>query len=334
MTTSREALPPEIELLRRAHDGETDALEQAMFVHGPLMAEIRARGEEAYGDLDLDDTMVATGAARVVTLVVDSEQAVDAAGEITMPAIIDTLVLRDVYLAEALVRGIGAAWTAFEDQQEGAFRSVRSHFSGQTPQILLDEIRDSVLGTFFVDGKVRTFRATAPIGAWARQIVFNLFRQRINLRRSGKEATALSQLGDDEQGADRLLPPSGAPSPPEALHRIELSDALRYAVPKALATLDRDEQRMLDALPTKQMTQIELAEEIGVSPFKLNRWYKEVRERFLRGVTRHVRERIGLDDEETQRLIDHLAAVWARSATGPTPISRSEQDLPQPEDSG
>lgn len=331
MTTTREAFPPDVELLRRASTGDAEALADALDAYAHVVAEIHAAGVDAYGDLGVDEGVVAAGMARIVTLVAEAERAAAPNGELSVEAILGVLVLRDVYLAEALVRGVGAAWTAFESQLEGAFRSVRSHFSGQTPQVLLDEIRDSVLGTFFVDGKVNSYRATAPIGAWARQVVFNLFRQRINFRRSGKEATALSQLGDeDTHGPDTLLPPSGAPEPPDALHRIELSEALRHAVPKALATLDRDEQRMLDVLPTRRMTQVDLARELEVSPFKLNRWYKEVRERFLRGVTRHVREVIGLDEEEAQRLIDHLAAVWARGGTDPT--SRRGGDLSQPDE--
>ena len=246
--------------------------------------------------------------------------------EVETDEIVDLLVLEDVYLAQALIRGNGDAWSAFEELLERCFRSVRSHFSGQTPRVLLEEIRESVLGTFFMDDKVSSFRATAPIVAWARQVVFNLFRQRINQRRSGREAPSLSQLieegGDPEEA---LLPPSRGPTPPELLHRAELATALKRAVPEALKSLDRDEQRMLAVLPTKKMTQIELAEELGVSPFKMNRWYKEVRQRFMRAVSRHVREVIGLDEQEAERLIDHLAALWAN-----TSISQQSSDLAQP----
>ena len=319
MSLSDASVSPDVALLEQAASGSPDALAEASRLFAPSVARIRLEGMQAYGDLGIDDDALTLGVARIITQVAAAERSSAPNAQVTVPDILEVLVLRDVYLAEGLLLGSETAWAAFEGELEGAFRSVRSHFSGQTPQVLLDEIRDSVLGTFFVDGKVRTYRATAPIGAWARQVVFNLFRQRINLRKSGKEATALSQMTDEESrgGEDSLLPPSGAPSPPEVLHRIELSQALRHAVPKALATLDRDEQRMLDVLPIKRMTQVDLARELGVSPFKLNRWYKEVRARFLRGVTRHVREVIGLDDEEARRLIDHLAAVWARS--GPVP---------------
>lgn len=283
-------------------------------------------GRKAYGDLDVDADAARNALVRIVGMVVEAERASDPDADIDIDMVVDVLVLQDVYLSEALILGRSAAWTTFEELLERGFRSVRAHFSGQTPKILLDEIRESVLGTFFIDGKISSYRATAPIGAWARQVVFNLFRQRINRRRSGKEPASLSQLADEPGDADEaLLPPSHEPGPPEILQQVELGDALRQAVPRALSGLDRDEQRMLEVLPTKRMTQIDLAKELGVSPFKMNRWYKEVRDRFMRGVTRHVREIIGLDEQEAERVVEHLAALWARD-----PISGSGTDLSQP----
>ncbi|NRA94836.1 MAG: hypothetical protein HRU14_01360 [Planctomycetes bacterium] len=287
-------------------------------------------GRQAYGDLGIDRSAAQAALARIADMVLAAERSVDPETEIGLGAIVDRLVLEDVYLSEALLQGRSIAWATFEQLLERAFRSVRAHFSGRTPRALLDEIRESILGTFFIDGKIEGYRATAPIGAWGRQVVFNLFRQRINLRHSGREPASLSQLSDEEGGSNEaLLPPSREPGPPEIVQQNELGEALRRAVPEAMASLDRDEHRMLDVLPTKRMTQIDLAAELGVSPFKLNRWYKEVRERFLRSVTRHVREIIGLEEQESERLVDHLVALWARD-----PKARSGSELSQPEPPG
>ncbi|MAB88236.1 MAG: hypothetical protein CMJ90_02100 [Planctomycetes bacterium] len=287
-------------------------------------------GRQAYGDLGIDRDAAEAALTRIVDMVLSAERAVDPETAVELQAILDRLVLQDVYLSQALMAGHGAAWTTFEQLLERAFRSVRAHFSGQTPRALLDEIRESILGTFFIDGKIASYRATAPIGAWGRQVVFNLFRQRINLRHSGKEPASLSQLSADADGSNEaLLPASREPGPPEIVQQSELGEALRRAVSTAMASLDRDEQRMLDVLPRKRMTQIELAAELDVSPFKMNRWYKEVRERFLRAVTRHVREIIGLEEQESEQLIDQLVTLWARD-----PIPGSEPDLSQPEPPG
>ena len=177
-----------------------------------------------------------------------------------------------------------------------------------------EEIRETILGTFFLDGKVATYRATAPIGAWARQVVFNLFRQRMNQRRSGRETPSLSQIGETGKDAESLLPVSREPPPPDVLDRAEWSEVFARVVPEALSCLDRDERRMLEVLPTKLMTQVQLCKEMGISPFKLNRWYKEVRQRFLREVTHRLRLLADLDEVQADRLVAYLASLWSGRA--------------------
>jgi len=322
--------PPELEVLRRASEGDEEALRQICTQEGPRVQQVLTEGRSAYGDLGIDDILATAALSRIAISVIKAELASD---RMTSPPSLEQvfplLVLRDVYLSEALLRGHGEAWTQFEELLEVAFRSVRSHFTGQTPQRVLDEIRESVLGTFFLDGKIHSFRATAPLGAWARQVVFNIFRQHMNRRRDGRESTALSQITDNDQegAADALLPPSREPPPHELLHRAEWSEALERAVPEALDLLDRDERRMLEVLPTRRMTQIQLAEALGISPFKLNRWYKEVRARFLRSVTHRLRLLVGLEQGESERLMDYLVTLWV-DRIGP------DQDSPQSKEPG
>ena len=322
------AFPPQLETLRRASEGDQAALAEVRLDHPRHVETVLAEGRSAYGDLGLDEVAATAGLARIITAVATAEIASVPDAPPTVDQICGVLVMRDVYLSEALLRGVSTAWLRFEEVIEVAFRSVRSHFSGQTPQVVLDEIRESVLGTFFIDGKIATFRATAPLGAWARQVVFNIFRQRMNKRRSGREATSLSQLADQEsEDHAQLLPPSREPPPDEVAHLAEWGVALERAVPEALESLDRDERRMLEMLPTKRMTQVDLARELDVSPFKLNRWYKEVRQRFLRSVTHRLRMLIGLDEDESHRLVDYLVGLWCEEVL-------SDQDLPQSPDEG
>jgi DNA-directed RNA polymerase specialized sigma24 family protein len=300
-----------------AASGSEVALGAVRMRHAELIARMRAEGIARYGDLGLGEEACGRGFARIVAAVLEAEA--DALPGEPLPAIDEvcgTIVLPDAYLAQALVEGRAEAWQTLEELLDTAWRTVRAHFAGQASRLVLEEIRESILGTFFLDGKVATYRATAPIGAWARQVIFNLFRQRMNQRRSGHVAPALSQIGETDADLEGLLPPSRELPPPDAMDRTEWSEVFARIVPEALAVLDRDERRMLEVLPSKAMTQVQLCKELGVSPFKLNRWYKDVRRRFLREVTHRLRLLSDLDEVQADRLVAYLAGLWSQEAVG------------------
>jgi RNA polymerase sigma factor (sigma-70 family) len=304
------AFPQDLALIVRAAEGDEGALSDVLASQRDTVARLLEEGRAAYGDLGLNPLSGAKALARLIAAVAASERSRDASAVISIDQIVASFVLQDVYLAESLLHGCSPAWARFEEELDAAYRNVRSHFLGQTPSRILEEIRESVLGTFYMEGKVATYRATAPISAWARQVIFNLFLQAIRRARSGRDPTSLSQLMDGNDAQESLLPPSREPPPPDVLGRREWHEAFLRAVPEALEALDRDERRMLEVLPTKRMTQVQLAQELGVSPFRLNRWYKEVRQRFQREVTHRLRLLVDLDAGDVDRLVAYLATVW------------------------
>lgn len=308
--------------------GEGGAVAEVARRHAGFLGKIERDGRARYGELGIGSDGCARSLARIVCANLAAERTATPGHETPPDEICDGLVAADIYLAEALLAGVPAAWTAFEDLIETAWRTVRSHFAGHTSRRILEEIRESILGTFFLDRKVASWRATAPLGAWARQVIFNLFRQRMNERKSGREGPTLSQIGDSGADSEGLLPPSREPPPPDVLDHAEWSEVFARVVPEALGTLDRDERRMLEVLPTKRMTQVQLCRQMGISPFKLNRWYKDVRRRFLRDVTHRLRLLCDLDEVQADRLVAYLAGLWNSGNSG------SERDFPQEGPSG
>ncbi len=322
-------LGPSFAPLVEARAGSEDAIDRLLREHEPLIRQGLREGRARHGDFGLDARALLVAVARAAIEVAEAEKR--AGGRPTPEGVLATLLPAELYLAEALCRGVPAAWSAFEDVLEASFRSVRSHLGGRASRTIMREIRESILGTFFLDRKVDTYRGTAPLGAWARQVIFNLFRQRLHLRKTGRETPAFSQIGAQDDDIESLLPAAREPPPPEMLDRDEWTAALARVVPEAFRDLDPVERRMLEVLPTKIMSQVKLCRELGISPFKLNRWYKDVRRRFLRGVALRLKADCDLDELQAERLIGYLAGLWGPSVQPEIPpISRKEEEPDDP----
>lgn len=304
-------LPPELRTLVAAADGDVQGLADLGAQHGAFLQRIELEGRARYGPLGLSQDEVLAAFARLGTAILAAELRRGGGPEKGQPlpsisAIVEALVPSEAYLAEALVRGRASAWHVFDTVLERSLRLVRGQYPGVGPQRALEEVAEGLQGAFWADGRIASFRATAPIGAWTRQVLLNMVRQRLASQRTRPAPLPLSTLQHDDEAGPPPIPDPGA-SPEERVTEDEWADVLRRAVPAAVARLDRDERRMLRALPTREITQVALAKELGVSPFKLNRWYKEVRERFLRELTHQLRLEIGLEAREAEGLVGYLA---------------------------
>ena len=78
-----------------------------------------------FGDLGIDRDAAEAALTRIVDMVLSAERAVDPETAVELQAILDRLVLQDVYLSQALMAGHGAAWTTFEQLLERAFEALR-----------------------------------------------------------------------------------------------------------------------------------------------------------------------------------------------------------------
>jgi hypothetical protein len=64
-----------------------------------------------------------------------------------------------------------------------------------------------------------------------------------------------------------------------------------------------DEQRLLRELSSRQSTQVGICQEFGMSPFTLNRWYKEIRGKFQLRLVRELRDLLGLVDATAAEIL-------------------------------
>lgn len=303
---------PLLASLRRAIEGTgTDRVRWRERL-APWIRRLRDEGRGRYGDLGLGDEGCQIAVFRLVELNLLAERRRQPSAALQPETHAERLIFADGYLAEALVQDREAAWDTFSGVLASALRQAARHSSGIRAR--WEELEDDLLALFFGGEKVATYRATAPIAAWARQVVINVMRQRLQGRSRLVTETSLPSLRDPDGQSGLLEPASTAPGPEDEATRREWREALRAAVPKALQGLDRDERRMLSELPVRRITQVEMAQELGVSPFKMNRWYKEVRGRFLRRLTHELRLAIGLASDETEELVSWLTAALERDA--------------------
>lgn len=292
----------ERDLLGRAAGGEPTALELLLETESQRIHAMQRTGSATFGAFGLTRMDAARALARCTDAIVRME------GDEPRNAL-ERVVLADAWFAEALRLGREDAWIRFEGIVSAAVRSLGSESRSLLGRLALKDVEDAALGAFYLDGRIASFRATAPIGAWVRQVVFNLWRAQLARRKDPRTGVPLSQLASEEGSADDLLPPARDLDPAECASREEWDRILARVVPEALAQLDRDERRMLAVLPGRQLTQVALAEELGISPFKINRWYKDVRERFLRAVRRGLQLEVHLSELQADRLVAWLAGL-------------------------
>jgi|GEM_PF-6358928 RNA polymerase sigma factor (sigma-70 family) len=289
------------DLFAKAARGEELALRQLSALEAPRLAEMQRVGFATYGDLGLGVRDATRALARCAEAIVRVE------GELPHSALA-RVVLADAWFAEALLLGRESAWKQFSPIVGAAVRSLHANVHSALGRLIITDLEGSALGAFYMESRIASYRATAPISAWARTVVFNLWRAALARQKDSRTAVAFSQLTAEDGAVEDLAPPSHEPDPAELASREEWDKILARIVPEALSGLDRDERRMLSALPSKQVTQVALARELGVSPFRINRWYKEVRERFLRAVRRGLQLDAHLSELEAERLVAWLAS--------------------------
>ncbi len=300
----------EADLLQRAADGDEQSLRLLSESESQRIDAMQCAGVAVFGAFGLTTTDAARALARCASAIVRIE------GDVPRSAI-KRVVLADAWFAEALRLGREDAWLHFEGIVAAAVRSLGSESRSLLGRLTLKDVEDGALGAFYLDGRIASYRATAPIGAWVRQVVFNLWRAGLSRRKDPRVGVPLSQLAAEDGTAEDLLPAARDLDPAECASREEWDRILARVVPEALAQLDRDERRMLAVLPGRQLTQVALAEELGISPFKINRWYKDVRERFLRAVRRGLQLEVQLSELQADRLVAWLAGLDTTGAPGP-----------------
>lgn len=264
-------------------------------------------GSKCHGDLGLSTADCAVAFNRIVLAIQTSEEA--HGRKLSEREAAQRIIPEDAYLAQALVERKAKAWKLYSSMIHEVVQSLRSHAHTSTARAALREVADCALGTLFMDGRMDTYRATAPLRAWTRQVVLNLYRAQLA---AGNRTAPLCSHGPDDEACncENGVPQDRHPNPGELADHHEWDEVLARAVPAALKSFDRDELRMLRLLPGKQMTQVALASELRISPFRMNRWYKDVRTRFLRAVTRHIHLDAHLTDLQADRLIAWLAESW------------------------
>lgn len=308
--------PPWAPLLR-ASNGEPEALHEICRADAGTLDSMESEGRRLYGAFGLSREELAAGLARLLVLAMRAAERKSPGQPPASPEIFASLICpADAYFAEALVLGRGEAWRLFDGILHRVVGQVGHRFRGKSSSRILDEMREETMGLFYLDGKVATFRATAPIEAWARQVVFNQWRRAVSREGPGRKILSLSQGPGEESTPSETIPDPRIPPPDQRLDQREWAAALARAIPEALASLDRDERRMVEELPAKLISQVELAAQLRVSPFKLSRWYKEVRARFLKALTRELRQELPIDEAELDHLLRYLAGLWRRGSPG------------------
>ncbi|HMS17132.1 MAG TPA: hypothetical protein PKA37_09860 [Planctomycetota bacterium] len=305
---------PSWDRVRRAEAHEEEPLAQVAQEFSGAVLATAGTGSAKYGELPIGHRELLMGLLRVLnsTAAALLRQAPDR--PLPKPLeVIPTLCLDDLYLAESLLLGHESAWIAFERLLKTVLDSVGSRFRGPSALRFRDDLREEMTGLFYMDDKIRTYRAGAPLEAWMRQVVYHHW-QRMLRNSMGERRTISLDAGSTESGGSMTYEDQRSLPPDQRAQQKEWSDALSQAIPRALACLDRDERRMLTELPTKVITQQQLAEELKISTFKMSRWYKSVRERFQKALLRELREDLRIEDKELDHLLDDLGQLWGRDA--------------------
>jgi hypothetical protein len=289
-------------IARAVTGGDASRIDEAMGCFGQVLLPLLAPAREAYPDVEIEGRRFLAGLLRCYVAVLDAE-ATASGPRPGFAEVVARLATEDVYLAEACVAGNTKAWARLEDLIEQGARMARKSFTQGAMRVRLFELRETLLGTFYLEKKILTYRGTGPLRAWIRQVIFNLLRRAVNQRRAGRETEAISQLGEENRQDFADRPSPAAPTPVDLLVRREWDDLLKAAVPDALRAFTPEELLMLKLLPSREATQIELCQRLNVSPFQLNRWYREVRLRFIQRVKDELRRRAPGAEIEFDRLL-------------------------------
>jgi DNA-directed RNA polymerase specialized sigma24 family protein len=299
-----EALPGAFAPYLRAAQSESPEFE-LRDACGPLLDTCAATVAAAYGGVLLGSRSCARALARVVPAIAERE--LRAGGTPEPGAILSLLVLRDLGLVQAALEQDARAWMHLATLVRRAVRVLALRLgSGRRGRQVAEELEENLLGSMFLKGKLGTYRATAPVIPWLRQVACNRARERMSEIRRAEELSrplAESEDGLAEPGSGRRRGPW---DPRILVEEEEIRAVLAWALPRVLDTFSAEEREMLQRLSQGEITQVELCQQFGVSPFTLNRWYREVRERFRKRLVREAREALGLHEAPAGEILGLL----------------------------
>ena len=302
------------QLLKLASEGNAEGIAYVLEEFGLQVNQMKHLGESKYGPLGLSLEQFASGLARILLLQKKARMRHRPNRTPPSPAdLIEDVKWADVAFAESLARGSNSSWIAFQEMLDEIMRKLRSQALGTRSVAVAEEIRNEVLSVFYLGGKILTYRGSAPIYGWARQILSNLIKRTHRRRAINQDLNAPDNQLDNEELV-MSFEDSRVEDPAMRLDQVIWTQALAKAIPEALAELDRDERKILSLLATGSTTQIALAKEMGVNTFRMNRWYQDIRIRFRKAISRSLQMNLQVDEAELDALLAYLTQLWAAKA--------------------
>jgi RNA polymerase sigma-70 factor (ECF subfamily) len=207
-------------------------------------------------------------------------------------AAIDSLCVRDLYLACAIARGDTAAIAAFERELVPTIAPAIAHLDGGTALAadVTAKVRERVLGTTGGDGKIGEYRGRGDLRGWLRVVAL---REALQLVRARRRETAPVDLGEQ-------LAETATLSPDEKL-------VYTAAFAAALATLTPRERNLLRQQFIYSTSIDELGALYGVHRATAARWLAQIRETLLQRTRREIAEALRLTGDELDSAMGRIA---------------------------
>lgn len=221
-------------------------------------------------------------------------------------AVVDRLVLRDVYLVLGCLAGHPAALRLFDDRFRGYLRALSRRYAPHAQ--LAEDIEAEMLCTLFqpreADGagepRLAAYRGMGTLQGWLRVA---LRRLAIDMARSRAHRPTATAEGDGE-----IVRVVGAG--PDVAERLAAHDAverLRPLLDDCVAELDPAQRDLMRLYYRDGWVLRELAARLGCDIATVHRRLAAIRKRIWTGLTRRARQRLGLDERDLRRLVGELA---------------------------
>jgi RNA polymerase sigma-70 factor (ECF subfamily) len=191
----------------------------------------------------------------------------------------------DLELARACGRGDAAALERFERE----FLNQVPLLLARTHAELADEVMQALRHKLFVDKKIDEYSGKGPLGGWLRVVAM---RTAIDLRRDEKPRVELPR-----SLADQTLD-----SPELAVIKERYLPELKAALSESLQRLTSEERNLLRLHLLDGLNLEQIAKLFAVNRSTVFRWLAATREKLFADARRHLREKLGVSDEEFDSL--------------------------------
>jgi RNA polymerase sigma-70 factor len=265
------------------------------------IAEAWRRFRDLDGDLGVSlDTFVAHVSAAVTERVGDASGAEERA-----VAVLERLVLRDVYLVLGCLAGHPNALRLF-DERFGRYLRKLSREYAPYPD-LVEDVEAEMLCTMFqpkdADGgeaRLARYQGMGSLQGWLRVAVRRLA---IDMARSRANRPTATPEGDESLARVE----TGWQSTDEALVERDAVGRLRAVLGACVGELSGPEQALMRAYYRDGFVLRELAEREGCDITSIHRRLAAIRKRIWGGLKRRAEHDLGLDERDLRQLVGQLA---------------------------